>query len=163
MRTGFERHRERVDGKHRANCTRLIHRHLKCAVRHCTAIRVTGPTDEVVVFGRDRDEREVRAVRHPASLRRGDGSVLRLGRLKPPVRREDVPGKLNAIRHSNRELVRHDGVGERRAKRDHLHTVRIPRLRRGERHIGLVIVLRRLAVHRHVELSMFPVGRHFGP
>ena len=159
MRTRLERHRKRVYRELRAYRARLVHRHLKRPVRHCAAIGVARPSDEVVVLRRLDRKDEVRAVRHPASVGRDDGAVLRLGGLEPPVRREDVPRKLDAVSHRHRELVRNHGRGKRRAERDDLHAVGFPRLRSGERHLVLVAVLRRLAVHRHVELRALPVGR----
>ena len=81
---------------------------------------------------------------------------------QPVVRRLDVPVEREAVRHRDRELVRHHGRGVGRGKIDDLRgaVAHDRRLRRGERHLVLVAVERGLSVHHHGERHPFPLRRH---
>ena len=79
MRSGFERDCKFVDGEGRAYGARTIHRYGQLrTVRRRATFRIARPVDEVVMFGGNRDKREVCTVHHPSSIRRDDGTILRL-------------------------------------------------------------------------------------
>ena len=158
-----ESDRKHVNGERRTDSPRFIHRHYQFNIVSLDAsIRIARPARKVVMLGRNSRNGKLVAIRLPARFRCGYGAVLCFGGLEPVVGSEDVPCEFKASRDRNREFVCNRRCSIARANIYELSVAQFinSRFRSRERHLFLIVILPRLAVHRHVELLTLPIGRH---